>query len=196
MINNVSFQKSFQNIIWEGRFQPIHKGHLEYINKLITLGHQVYIIVVANERSSEIYHKELPVPFFSEEVDKHHGPDKNIFPYDLCYRMVIEAIKERFGENSPVVVMSGRRLDLAWDLYKKILPPERVFITPNRDAFEDIKAKAWQTLGETNHRIEVDDLPKLSATMVREAIQKRDYERLKEFLTPGTLSILKKNQYV
>lgn len=167
-------QKPFQNIIWEGRFQPIHRGHLAYMDKLITLGNRLYIVVVANEHSSEVYKnpKELPVPFFSEEVDKHHRAEKNVFPYNLCYCMVIQAVKERFGENAPIVIMSGRRLDLAWDLYKKILPPERVFVTPMRDAFEDIKARAWQALGEANYRVHVKYRPPWSGRLYKIEILK------------------------
>lgn len=191
-------RKQFQNIVWEGRFQPIHRGHLEYINKLMSFGRLVYIVVVANEMSSEVCKnpEDLPVRFFSEVVDPHHRPEKNIFPYALRYRMVLEAIKECFGADAPIIVMSGRRLDLAWDLYRKILPAERVFITPMRDAFEDVKARAWQTLGETNYRVAVDDLPDVSATRVREALQNRSREALETFLMPSTLGLLKENNYI
>ena len=190
--------KQFQNIIWEGRFQPIHKGHLEYIDKLMSFGHFIYLVVVANEMSSAVCKdpEGLPVRFFSEAVDPHHRPEKNIFPYALRYRMVLEAIKERFGSDAPIVVMSGRRLDLAWDLYKKILPAERVFITPMRDAFEDVKARAWQTLGEENYRVAVGDLSEISATGVRETLEKKHWKKLKMFLMPSTLALLKENNYI
>ncbi|WP_444626226.1 adenylyltransferase/cytidyltransferase family protein [Flavobacterium columnare] len=190
--------KQFKNVIWEGRFQPIHKGHLAYMNKLLAYGEHLYIVVVANEMSSEVYENpdDLPVRFFSEEVDPHHRPEKNIFPYHLRYRMVIEAVNEYFGKDAPITVMSGRRLDLAWDLYKKILPEERVFITPTRDSFEDVKAKAWLTLNEKNYRVDVSDLPVLSATMVRDSLKEKDVQRLSEFMMPCTVEFLKSNKYI
>lgn len=198
LINIQNLENKFPNVIWEGRFQPIHIGHLKYMEKLLSFGNHLYIVVVANELSSEVFKvpEELPVRFFSEEVDFHHQPEKNIFPYWLRYRMVNDAIKEYFNNTDQITIMSGRRLDLAWDLYQKVLPPERVFITPTRDSFEDTKAKAWVFLNEKNYRIDVSDLPVVSATLVRSLLEEKNISELEKYLLPSTIRMLKQNNYL
>ncbi|REC61342.1 hypothetical protein DRF65_16640 [Chryseobacterium pennae] len=198
LIQIKDLENKFPNVIWEGRFQPIHIGHLKYMEKLLSFGNHLYIVVVANELSSEVYKspEELPVRFFSEEVDFHHQPEKNIFPYWLRYRMVNDAVKEFFNNTDKITIMSGRRLDLAWDLYQKVLPPERVFITPTRDSFEDTKAKAWVFLNEKNYRIDVSDLPVVSATLVRSLLEEKNISELEKYLLPSTIQMLKQNNYL
>lgn len=164
--------KRFRNVIWEGRFQPFHRGHLEYVRLLLEYGERVWIVVVANERSSEVVKdpRWLPVPEFTEAVDPHHAPSKNILPLWLRFLIVQRAITAELGPDAPVVVSSGRRLDLDWPFYKNNLPPDRVFLTPTRDEFEDIKAAAWRKLGERCERVDVSGLAKISATMIRERL--------------------------
>lgn len=45
-----------------------------------------------------------------------------------------------------------------------------MFLTPLRDSFEDVKAASWQKLGERCERLDVSDLPRISATMIRERL--------------------------
>ena len=91
-------------------------------------------------------------------------------PVWLRYLIVTETITAELGPDAPVTVCGGRRLDLAWDLYAKIFPPNRVFVTPTRDDFEDVKAAAWAALGETCYRADTSDLPVVSGTSIRERI--------------------------
>jgi phosphopantetheine adenylyltransferase len=195
-VNTVTESGKFENVIWEGRYQPIHKGHLSYIRTLLKFGKNVWITVNANEISSNVFRnrEDIVDVRFSEIVDFHHQPEKNIIPFWLRYKMVIAAIHEEFGNSAPITIMSGRRLDLAWDLYKNIFPPDRVFITPLRDDFEDEKAKAWRQQGETTYRVDVSDLPKISGTMVREKLKEKD--KLHEWLMPSTISLLKQNGFI
>jgi hypothetical protein len=185
----------YKNVVWEGRFQPIHLGHLAYVGLLLERAQHVWLWVVANEQSSEVFDRpeDLPVPFFSHAVDPHHLPEKNILPFWLRYRAVVETIRAEFGD-APITVCGGRRLDLAWDLYEKILPPDRVFLTPDRDEFEDIKARAWDVMGEECHRVDVSALPKISATMVRDSIQKG--LGLEGLLAPTTEKLLIEHGYI
>ncbi len=184
----------YENVIWEGRFQPIHKGHLAYIKILLSKSKNLWIYVVDNEVSTNIPDFISPVPFFTEEVDKHHIASKNPLPFSLRYKMVIETLKEEFGSDAPIYVFGGKRLDLDWDYYKKILPDNRFFLTPLRDDFENIKARAWKELGELVERIDVSKLPKISATMVRESI--RSGKKAESLLNKKTLSILKEYDYL
>lgn len=178
-----------KNVIWEGRYQPFHRGHLAYIERLLDHAEHVWVIVVANETAAELGEsaETLPVPEFTAAVDPHHVPEKNPLPFWLRYRIVCETLRAELPE-APVTAMGGRRLDLAWPLYVKLLPPERAFLTPLRDDFEDAKAAAWRSLGEDVLRIDVDDLPRISGTAVRAAF--RGGQAMDELLCPRTLEIL------
>src|SRR5690606_3322069 len=134
--------KKFRNVVWEGRFQPFHRGHCEYVRRLLDYGERVWIYVVANEVSTEVVEdpSRLPVPEFTRAVDPHHAPSKNVLPLWLRCLIVQRAVASEFGPDAPISVSSGRRLDLDWAYYEKNLPPDRVFLTPLRDSFEDVKA--------------------------------------------------------
>lgn len=106
--------KKFRNVVWEGRFQPFHRGHCEYVRRLLDYGERVWIYVVANEVSTEVVEdpSRLPVPEFTRAVDPHHAPSKNVLPLWLRCLIVQRAVASEFGPDAPISVSSGRRL--AW----------------------------------------------------------------------------------
>jgi len=57
-----------ETIIWEGRFQPVHLGHIGYIRHLLSRGSPVWIHLVDSETSRSVPDVESPVPSFSEVV--------------------------------------------------------------------------------------------------------------------------------
>lgn len=183
------------NVIWEGRYQPIHRGHLAYIEMLLERAHHLWLFVVMNETSRDagMSLEHLPVPEFTREVDPHHVPEKNPLPFWLRYRLVAETVRSEFPD-APVTVWGGRRLDLAWPLYTKAFPPDRIFLTPLRDTFEDTKAAAWDKLGERVLRVDVSHLPAISATATREAL--RNGTAFEKFLAPSTVAILEETGYL
>jgi len=185
----------YPNVIWEGRYQPIHRSHVAYVRTLLDHAEHVWIFVVENERSADVVADpdSLPVPEFTREVDLHHGPEKNPLPFWLRYRLVGETLADELP-GAPITVWGGRRLDLDWPLYAKTFPPERVFITPKRDSFEDAKAAAWEKLGEQVVRIEVDHLPPVSATEIRDRI--REGGRIDDLLCSTTIRILRESGYL
>jgi hypothetical protein len=185
----------FANGIWEGRFQPIHRGHVALVRLLLGQVDHLWIFVVENEVSADVVgdRSQLPVPEFTAEVDGHHGREKNPLPFWLRYRMVCETLRDEVP-GAPVTVWGGRRLDLAWPLYARALPPDRVFLTPTRDAFEDAKARAWSRLGERVCRIDVAGLPAVSATELREAL--RAGAPVDHLLCPATRRLLEESGYL
>jgi hypothetical protein len=185
----------YANVVWEGRFQPIHRAHVEYVRILLDHAEHLWLFVVANERSEDVVKSpgELPVPEFTAAVDPHHAPEKNPLPFWLRYRLVQETLADELP-GAPITVWGGRRLDLAWPLYERALPPDRVFITPKRDEFEDAKAAAWHKLGERVVRVEVDRLPAISATMIRDRL--RCGGDVSELLCPSTTALLRSTGYL
>ena len=181
---------SWQNVVWEGRFQPVHLGHLSYMRRVLERCDHLWVWVLANEVSTDVVadRSMLPVPQFTAAVDPHHRAEKNPLPFWLRYRLVIDAVTTELGSGAPVTVCGGRRLDLQWDLYRKILPPDRVFLTPTRDEFEDSKAAAWAILGEEVARVDVFDLPAISATMIRDRLKVGS--SVEGLMAPSTIALL------
>ena len=111
------------------------------------------------------------MPDFSRTVDAHHAAERNPWPLWLRHRMVVETLRAAFPEfGRSGAPLAGHRLDLDWQLYRELLPPDRIFAVPLRDDFEDAKAKAWTALGERVERIDVSHLPEVSGTLVRERL--------------------------
>ncbi|MFB7380487.1 hypothetical protein ACFC6U_24105 [Kitasatospora purpeofusca] len=179
----------FSHLVWEGRFQPVHRGHLAHVGELLRRTERLTVVVVANETSADARHRS-PVPGFSRTVDGHHAGERNPWPLWLRHRMVRATVEAVFPERAgDVQVLAGHRLDLDWPLYQQLLPPERVFAVPSRDDFEDAKADAWTALGERVLRVDIDHLPKLSGTLVRELMAADS--PLDEVLHPVTLELLR-----
>lgn len=178
----------YKNVVWEGRFQPIHLGHVDYIKTLLERAERLWIVVVENEVAAEIPGFESPVPEFSRTVDAHHAAEKNPFPLWFRHLLVVETLKAEIGPEAPIYVWAGRRMDICWSFYSAALPRERVFLTPERDEFEDAKAAAWTRLGERVERIDVSHIRKISATQIREAIQRG--RSLAGLLSPRTAALV------
>lgn len=171
-------------LVWEGRFQPIHRGHVAYVGELIPRADRLVIVVVANETS---HGRNTPVPEFSATVDEHHGAEKNPWPLWLRHRLVQRTLASTFPD-ADITVLGGHRLDLDWPLYDLLLPAGRVFAVPTRDEFEDAKAKAWTSLGQQVERVEVGHLPAISGTLVRQTLASG--QGLRELLEPVTYDLL------
>lgn len=175
-------------LVWEGRFQPIHRGHVAYVGELLRRAAAVTIVVVANELSDG----RSPVPDFSRMVDAHHAAERNPWPLWLRHRMVVETLRAEYPEAvgaGRVQVLAGHRLDLDWELYRgQLLPADRAFAVPLRDAFEDAKAAAWRSLGERVERVDVGHLPEVSGTLVRELLASGG--ELDRVLLPATRRLL------
>jgi len=186
--------KVYENVIWEGRYQPTHMGHLSYIKELLKYSKHLTLFVVDNEISTNVIGgpENSPVPDFTREVDKHHVPEKNPLPFWLRLRLLQETVKIEFPEEQ-ITVWGGRRLDLMWPFYKKNFPPNRIFLTPTRDSFEDSKANAWIKLGEKMDRIDVSHLPIVSGTMIREKV--KNCESVEGLIHPTTKLILEETGF-
>lgn len=185
----------YEHVIWEGRYQPIHRGHVAYIEKLLEHAEHLWIFVVANETSQQagLALEDLPAPEFTAVVNEHHAAEKNPLPWWLRYRLVFETLTAEFPD-APITVWGGRRLDLQWPLYARLLPTPRVFMTPERDSFEDLKAQTWHKLGEEVVRMDVSDLPKISATEVRERVLTN--QKVDRLLCPTTIELLTEYGYL
>lgn len=182
-------------LVWEGRYQPFHLGHLAVVERLLADTRTLTVVVVANERSAETDPdgRPTPVPEFSRVVDGHHQADKNPWPLWLRVAVVTETVRAAFPPGE-VQVLSGHRIDLDWPLYDQLLPPERVFCVPVRDDFEDLKAKAWTELGQRVSRVELPEAMEVSGTLVRERLEAG--EGLEGLLHPVALDVLRRHGFV
>ena len=181
-------------IIWEGRFQPIQKGHISYIRRLLSYGSPVWIYLVDNELSIDVPETQSPVPQFTKVVDHHHKSVKNPLAFWIRYQLLTATLRGEFGDRPDLFVWGGRRMDLHWSYVSSALPPRRRFLLSRKDEFEDAKAAAFGALGETVERIEDLDGPDFRATDFRAAV--RSNAPIDEFLSPHTMRALEEMQLV
>jgi cytidyltransferase-like protein len=158
-----------RNLVWEGRFQPIHRGHVAYVQRLLERADTLTVVVVANELSSSLPPERLVVPDFSREVDEHHAAERNPWPLWVRHELVHRTLAAEAGDRV-VTVLAGHRIDLDWPMWDQLLRPGRIFAVPERDSFEDAKAKAWTSLDQRVERVAVADLPRFSGTQVRDCL--------------------------
>lgn len=185
--------------IWEGRFQPMHVGHERYVKRMLEHADALLLIVLANETSAEFPAGTSPCPAFTAEVDQHHRSEKNPFPLWLRLMIVQTVLRESLpaADASRVFVSAGHRMDLDPEFYRRhLLPVDGVFLTPTRDAYEDAKAGFWDTLGRACARIDVSDLPDVSATAVRDAMANHDMAKLDRMLPPASLRLMRHYGYL
>lgn len=192
MLKREATLRGMRNIVWEGRFQPIHVGHVAYVERLLEHADTCTVVVVANESSTSFPASSVPVPWFSQMVDTHHRQEKNPWPLRQRVHLVKETLATAFGREA-VDVVAGHRLDLDWALWDQLLPEDRIFVTPLRDEFEDAKARAWDALGQTVERLDVHDLPKVSATDVRARMTRGG--SLEPLMHPRTIQMLEEYGY-
>jgi nicotinic acid mononucleotide adenylyltransferase len=167
----MSHEPHYDWLIWIGRFQPIHAGHVALMRDMLTQAPNLAVYVVANEISAttDLTLADMPDADFARSVDEHHGAAKNPLPFWFAYRLVQEAVADQ-GLLGPVTVWGGRRPELQWGLFTRLLPESRAFVLPVRDEYEDVKARGYEVQGEATVRIPAGHIPEISATLVRERL--------------------------
>ncbi|MCD9008195.1 hypothetical protein LDO31_18530 [Luteimonas sp. XNQY3] len=184
--------------IWEGRYQPMHNGHLLYVKRMLESADRLLLVVLANEVSADFPAGTSPRPAFTDEVDKHHGSEKNPFPLWLRLMIVQSVLRESLScqEAGRVFVSAGHRMDLDPLFYKQhLLPSQGVFLTPTRDTYEDSKASFWDALNRDCARIDVSNLPDISATEVRSAMANQSEAELDRLLPAAAQRLLREYGY-
>jgi nicotinamide-nucleotide adenylyltransferase len=162
----------------QGRFQPFHLGHLNYLRVIIQRP-EPFIVGITN-----------PDPTFirqETESEHRHLPGSNPFSYFQRYLMVREVLRD---EQVPVdryaIMPFPINVPEAWKHY---LPVNIVQYVPVFSDWERLKAKR---LGEHGFEVvEIADWEKsISATDIRKLIQDHD-DSWEKLVPPGVVRVIR-----
>lgn len=162
-----------QNIIFTGRFQPLHNGHMEML-RAIKKNHPNDLLIVCIIRNSiEDLSPEFNSEFSRYSIIKQRRCN-NPLPNWERYMLVKLAIENDRMINKNTIIIFRDRSDIDWDLSIQDLPKNRLFIFPNvnREPFDKAKIKHYVDHGENIELIDVKMVN--SATNIRNALKSGD----------------------
>lgn len=168
---------SVEHAVWDGRFQPFHRGHLAVIRRILDVhpGPLVVMIIQSSTRDHD--------SAYSAQVDLHHQSHRN--PLSLWERFcIVRMALDAAALAQRVTVLGILRPDLYWPVTQQFYPPNRFICLTGKDEYERAKVSFWRNLGERPVVIEVPGVEGISATELRRRM--RDSEGWEELLAPGT----------
>jgi cytidyltransferase-like protein len=146
--------------VWDGRFQPLHRGHVAVMERILDRFDAPLVVMVI--QSSVVPGGDA----YTREADRHHAAARN--PLTLWERcQMLDAVVEAEGWRERVRVLGILRPDLFWPQIQPFYPPRRFMILTGKDDYERAKAGFWAGLGETCATLDCAGLPAISASEVK-----------------------------
>lgn len=160
-----------EHAVWDGRFQPFHVGHLAVIEAICRQFQRPVVVMVI--QSEEVESQDDYV----NEVNRHHRAARNPLTLWERYSLITMALaNESFGSN--VTVIGIPRPDLHWTCARSFYPHNRFICLTGKDEYENRKAGFWRSLGERTRIVDIDGIPRISATEVKQLCKEgRGWER-------------------
>ena len=161
-------------IIFTGRFQPLHMGHIHML-EAIKRKYPNNLLLLCMIRNTTGTKKAKGDSSFHQIAQKKHATTNNPLPNWNRYRLLSLAVQgnELLREHTEIIFRN--RSDLDWDESVADLPDDRIWVFPRhgKEEFDKEKVEYYRSKGE---RVEIidyfDDNPACSATAVREQIKK------------------------
>ena len=174
-------------IIYTGRFQPFHNGHLSLINTL-QKEYPNQIICIGIIKSVPIQNKSN----FDKEVDTQLSDSKNPFDAETVLHL-IDIVLQQEGLKNVVTTLMPRASQETWPTICAMFDCERVWaFTENRlqvDEWEQKKAAWYADMGENTIHIPIEK--NINGTDIRTAIQEGNFDSLAPFVPIPILDYLK-----
>jgi len=125
-------------IIFTGRFQPFHNGHISFIKQLRSeFSNQLLCVAII---------KDVPLSTkneFDKTVDDKLTPDRNPFNAEITLSLINQVLKDE-GIDNAIVTLMPRASEATWDIIKTLFDCDRTWVfTQNQvdvDDWEDKKA--------------------------------------------------------
>lgn len=177
-------------LIFTGRFQPFHNGHLSIIDRLRTLYPQE-IICVAIIKDTPIKKEKTE---FDKIVDRKLSKDQNPFPADVTI-MLVNKILKNLAYDNVVTTLMPRAASETWEYIISLFDNERTWVftknTSAQDDWEDEKCHFYESQGEKVIRIPIEK--EIEGTIIRQAIRDREYDKLVAMVPKEVLSYIIKH---
>lgn len=171
--------------IVHGRFQPFHKGHLNYVLAALDCFDDLVIGITDPE----------PIAIVEEIMDSnHHLPCANLFTYyerlEMIRESLLDTIKLAEFQKIKIVPFPIHHMD-RWHFY---LPMEATHLVYVRDSWDREKADRFESMGYEVILIDwfaQTQITEISGAMVREMMQKGD-DRFYDHIPDGTRRTIEK----
>lgn len=162
-------------IIYTGRFQPFHNGHLSLIHCLCT-SYPEEIICLAIIKDMPFFNIKSK---FDEQADTMLSKVRNPLSSDVALVLVNRVIKKLPYNNIVVTLMPRASLE-SWGYITSLFDCDRTWVftknTTCQDEWEDEKCKFYKTQGEKVIRIPIEK--DIEGTIIRQAIKSHEYDKL------------------
>lgn len=164
-------------IIYTGRFQPFHNGHLSFIKKL----KKIY----PNEKICVAIIKDVPLvnkTKFDDVVDGMLKKQRNPFNAETTLSLVTKSLQQEGEENLDVLVtLMPRASEETWPYIVSMFDCERTWVfTKNQekfDAWEEEKFKFYKSLGENIVQIPISN-KEIGGTDIRKHIEADEFDKI------------------
>lgn len=154
-------------LLFCGRFQPFHNGHLSLLRRTARHSGQIVVGVLITMKSSAPT-ATSPANDFTALGDQRCEEDLNPFTVVDRVRMISASVGAE-PWSAGAVVVAVPRPDLYWQLIEAMFPGLRTWILPtNDDPINDAKERFYSAKGDRVLRIVVDS--DVSGTGIREAL--------------------------
>ena len=178
-------------IIYTGRFQPFHKGHLGLVHTLIEMYPQE-IICLAVIKNVPIQHADG----FDSFANKQLASQRNPFNCMVTLRLIEHVLCDEQLHNNVVVTLLPRPSMETWNVISNMFDCDRTWVfTQNSivtDEWENKKCAFFHKQGEKTMRIRIQKF--IEGTDIRNAIAQKNYDLLKTMLPEPILNYIQYGQ--
>lgn len=160
-----------KNLIFTGRFQPLHNGHIMMLHA-IKEAYPDDLLIICIVRKSGYELKPKTKTSFFEKSEIKQREENNPLPNWERFMLLKTAIENDEVLKNNTVILFRERPDIDWEKSVIDLPKDRVFILPSvqKDEFDAEKFAFYKSIGERIETISTESVV-YSATDIRYALK-------------------------
>lgn len=134
------------HLVWIGRFQPFHIGHMDFLAGIADrFENKIFLGIIATQEA------ENSGTYGSVASAQNVAAKNPLTIWERVELIRLSVQEEPFFQRLSV---SGiPRPDINWAVTQSFYPPKRVLVFSDKDEFEDLKAKHWSERGERVVRV-------------------------------------------
>ena len=175
-------------IIYTGRFQPFHNGHLSLI-KYLRNNYPEQTICIAIIKDVSIKSQKS---MFDQLTDQQLIKSKNPFDSEIVLKLICSVLQQEHLPNVVTTLMPRASLE-TWSAICALFDCQRTWAftqnTLQQDVWEQNKIAFYESLGESTITVPIQK--SISGTDIRTAIANSDFKMLSELVPPQVLEHLK-----
>lgn len=165
-------------LIYTGRFQPIHNGHLNLLRQILEEYPDELVVVAVIEKARL---KEEDKNHFDLKVDREWNKKGFMFDPEENLKIICEILEEEFA-GRVLVLRLPRPSKQNWQEVTELFNSDRTWVfTQNEeslDEWEEAKVKFYESQGDKVLRIKIKSKD-INGSDIRHFIENNEYEKLK-----------------